>query len=360
MGANVPGKPRVFLPYIGGVGTYRHACDDVVEQGYLGFTRRGPDGEVTNDGVVRRLQRDVMGMLEVMEEMGVPPLEMLSPDDARALMVVSREARPPGPEVGEVVDGTLPGADGDLSYRLYRPATEGPHPVVIYFHGGGWVIGDLDSDDPICRLLCRESDALVVSVDYRHAPEHRFPAAHDDAWAAARWIADNAAELGGDPARIVVAGWSAGGNLATSTAIRARDDGGPALCGQVLVNPVIDSDMSRPSYEESAEGYLLGRATMEYFFDHYTDEPGRTDPRIAVLRSDDLSGLPPALVVTAEFDPLRDEGAAYVEALEAAGSEARELPMRGQIHTSIGGVGVIRSADPVRADIAATLKGFFD
>jgi len=358
MGANVPGKPRVFLPYIGGVGTYRAACDDVVAQGYLGFTRRGRDGEVTNDGVVRRLQRDVMGMLEVMEELGLPPLETLPPPDARAFMTASLAARPAPPQVGEVVDGTLPGADGELCYRLYRPATDGPHPVAVYFHGGGWVIGDLDSDDPLCRYLCNEADALVVSVDYRHGPEHRFPAAHDDAWAATQWVAENVGRLGGDPTRLAVAGWSVGGNLAASTAIRARDEGGPELCGQVLVNAVTDSDWSRPSFEEAGEGYVLTRPMMEYFFDHYLDERDRTDPRLAVLRADDLSGLPPALVVTAEFDPLRDEGSAYVEALDAAGSEARELPLRGQIHTSIGAVGIIRSADGARAEIASTLKGY--
>ena len=358
MGANVPGKPRVFLPYIGGVGPYRQAGAEVVEQGYLGFTRTGPAGAVTNDGVIRRLQRDVMGMLEVMEELGLPPLETLPPTEARAFMTASLAARPAPPAVAVVSDGTLPGAAGDLPYRLYRPATEGPHPVVLYFHGGGWVIGDLESDDPLCRHLCNEADALVVSVNYRHAPEDRFPAAHDDAWAALQWVADNAASMGGDPSALAVAGWSAGGNLAASVAIRARDEDGPELRGQGLVNPVTDTDLSRPSFDEAGEGYIFTRAMMEYFFDHYVDESDRSDPRLAVLRTPDLAGLPPALVVTAEFDPLRDEGAAYVEALAAAGTEARQLPLRGQIHTSVTSVGVIRSADEARAEIASTLKGY--
>ena len=184
MGANVPGKPRVFYPYIGGVDRYRAACDEVAAQDYLGFRLTGPGGEQCNDGVVRRLQPDVALVLEVMAELGLPPLESMSAPDARAFMEVASAERPPGPEVGEIVDGTLPGAAGDLEYRLYRPATPGPHPLVAYFHGGGWVLGDKQSDEPLCRDLCVRADAVVVSVDYRHAPEHRFPAAADDAFAA--------------------------------------------------------------------------------------------------------------------------------------------------------------------------------
>ncbi|HEU5085200.1 MAG TPA: alpha/beta hydrolase fold domain-containing protein [Acidimicrobiales bacterium] len=355
MGANVPGKPRVFLPYVGGVDRYRATCDEVVEQGYLGFRLAGRGGEHVQDGVIRRVQPDVTLMLEVMEEMGAPAIEDLSVDEARAFMVASAEQRPPGPEVGEVVDGVLPGADGsDRRYRLYRPDTPGPHPVVAYFHGGGWVLGSHDSDDPFCRDLCVRSDSVIVSVDYRHAPEDRFPAAAEDGFAALRWIADHAIELGGIPGQLAVAGWSAGGNVAAVAAQKARDAGGPELSAQVLINPVTDSDFSRASYAENAEGFMLTRGLMEWFWDHYADEADRTDPRAAPIRGD-LTGLPPALVVTCEFDPLRDEGAAYAEALEAAGVPARHLPCRGQMHTSITSVDVIVSATDHRAEIGAEL-----
>ncbi len=191
MGANVPGKPRVCLPYVGGVDAYRRACDDVAEAGYLGFTRTGPAGAETNDGVVRRLQPDVFMVLDLMAQAGAPAIETLDPATARQFMAAADQMRPPGPAVGEIVDGTLPGADGDLDYRLYRPPTDGPHPLVVYFHGGGWVLGSATSDDPLCRDLCVRSDALVVSVDYRHAPETRFPGAVDDALAAVRWLGRN-------------------------------------------------------------------------------------------------------------------------------------------------------------------------
>ena len=178
MGANVPGKPRVFLPYVGGVDRYRKACDEVAGHGYLGFAFDGPGGSRCHDGVVRQVQPDVQIVLDVVAELGLPPLESMSVEDARAFSTAMATQRPPGPEVGEIVDGTLPGAAGDLAYRLYRPATPGPHPVVVYFHGGGWVLGSADSDDPLCRDLCVRSGAVIISVDYRHAPEARFPARH--------------------------------------------------------------------------------------------------------------------------------------------------------------------------------------
>jgi acetyl esterase/lipase len=252
----------------------------------------------------------------------------------------------------------LPGAAGDLPYRLYRPPTSGPHPVVVYFHGGGWVLGGHDSDDPLCRDLCVRSDALIVSVGYRHAPEHRFPAAAEDGFAALGWVADHAAELGGDGGRPAVAGWSAGANVATVAARLARDAGGPAPAGQLLLNPVTDCDLDRPSYTENGEGYLLTTALMRWFWDHYADPAERTDPRASPLRADDLGGLPPTLVVTSELDPLRDEGAAYAEALAAAGVDVRHLPCRGQIHTSLTAVDLIISGADARAEMAAALRRF--
>jgi acetyl esterase/lipase len=360
MGANVPGKPRVFLPYVGGVDNYRVACNEVVEQRYLGFRRAGLGVESrseVNDGVIRTMQLDVSMVLDFMAELGLPPLESLSPAEARAFMEASSEQRPPGPEVGEIVDGTLPGADGELRYRLYRPDTPGPHPLTVYFHGGGWVLGSEQSDDPLCRDLCVRSGAAILSVDYRHAPEHPFPAAPDDAWAAVQWAAENAETLGAIPGPMVLAGWSAGANLAAVTCQTARDAGGPAIAGQVLITPVTDSDFGRSSYTENADGYVLTKGLMEWFWGHY-DVADPTDPRVAPLRAADLSGLPPALIMTADFDPLRDEGIAYVEALQAAGVDARHLRARGHIHTSIGSVDVIVSSAPLREEIAAAIQGF--
>jgi len=358
MGANVPGKARVFLPYIGGVDRYRKTCQEVRHRDYLGFEFKGADGARCNDGVVRRVQPDAQILLDLVVELGLPALDTMSVEAARAASVAMAAARPPGPEVGEITDGTLPGAGGPLTYRLYRPATPGPHPIVVYFHGGGWVLGAHDSDDPFCRDLCARSGAIVVSVDYRHAPESRFPAAPDDGFAAIRWIADNCEALGGEPGRLAVCGWSAGANIATVVCRMARDDGGPQIIGQVLVAPVTDCDLTRESYRTNGEGYGLTTSLMRWFWDHYADAADREDPKASPLRAADLSGLPPALVVTSEFDPLRDEGTAYAAALAAAGVDARHLPLRGQIHTSVPSVGMILSADSARAEIGAALRQF--
>jgi cation diffusion facilitator CzcD-associated flavoprotein CzcO/acetyl esterase/lipase len=357
MGANVPGKPRVLMPYIGGADAYRAACEEVVAKDYLGFALWGPSGKRCNDGVVRRLQPDVAIVLQVMETLGVPPVESLSVEEARLLFQASAAMRPPPPEVGEVVDGTMPGPARQLGYRLYRPATTGPHPVVAYFHGGGWVLGNLDTDDSLCRDLCTRIDAVVVSVDYRHAPEDRFPAAVDDAFAATRWVAANAAELGGLPRQLVVAGWSAGANLAAVVCQLARVDG-PEIVGQLLLHPVTDSDLSRRSYEENGEGFVMTKALMSWFWNHYCDEDDRTDPRASPLRGE-LGGLPPACVVTGEFDPLRDEGAAYAEALERAGVAVEHLSARGHLHTSLMMVNIVLSGAPVRGEITDRVRSWF-
>jgi acetyl esterase/lipase len=347
----------VFLPYIGGVDGYRAACDEVVEQGYLGFRLEGPDGTTCNDGVIRRLQPDVAMVLDMMAMLELPPVESMSPEEARTFMAAASAMRPPGPDVAEIVDGVLPGAAGDLEYRLYRPEGEGPHPIVAYFHGGGWVLGGRDSDDPLCRDLCVRSDAVVVSVDYRHAPEHPFPAAAEDGFAALQWIGANAIPLGGIPGQLAVAGWSAGANVAAVASQMARDSGGPDLVAQLLLNPVTDCDLSRPSYVENGEGYVLTKSLMEWFWGHYTDPEDRGDPRVCPLRSSDLSNLPPAVVVTCEFDPLRDEGQAYAAALEAAGVPTRHVFGRGHTHTSLTMVDVVLSGAPVRAEIAEALRG---
>ncbi|MEI8241574.1 MAG: alpha/beta hydrolase, partial [Actinomycetota bacterium] len=347
IGANVPGKPRVFMPYMGGVDAYRQVCNEVAGNEYFGFRLDGPSGTHCVDGIVRRTQPDVAMVLDMMAQMGLPPMESMSPSDARAFSEATSTMRPPGPAVGEIVDGTLPGADDSvLEYRLYRPATPGPHPIVAYFHGGGWVIGSHTSDDPLCRDLCVRADAILVSVNYRHAPEARFPAAADDGFAAVQWIAEHAAALGGN-GRLAVAGWSAGANVAAVACQLARDAGGPTISGQLLLTPVTDCTLATDSYRDNADGYILTKGLMQWFWDHYCDAADRTNPKASPLRGD-LAGLPPAMIVTAQFDPLRDEGIAYADALRAAGVAVHHETARGHVHTSITMVDMLPSGRPWR------------
>jgi len=357
-GANVPGKAQGVMPYTGGVGPYRSICNEVVSRGMLGFRLTGPDGaEQCNDGEVVRLQPDVRLVLNMLAEMQLPPLESFGAQGARNFLAEFNAARPAGRPVGEVVDGPLPGADAPLPYRLYRPATPGPHPIVVYFHGGGWVLGDEQSDEPFCRDLCRRSGMIFVSVGYRHAPDHRFPTAVEDAYAATRWIAAHAAELGGTPGAVMVAGWSAGANLAAVTCQLARDRGGPPISGQLLVCPVTDCTFDRPSYVDNATGYFLTRSLMYWFWDLYCSPADRTDPRVSPLRGN-VAGLPPALVVTCEFDPLRDEGIAYAEAMAAAGVPVEQLRARGHFHSSFAMVDVVITGVAGRVQMAEALRRF--
>jgi acetyl esterase/lipase len=298
-------------------------------------------------------------MLDVMAQLGLPPVESMSPVDARAFMDASSTMRPPGPDVGEIIDGTLPGPAGDLEYRVYKPNTAGPHPVVVYFHGGGWVLGNATSDDPLCRDLCNRAEVMIISVNYRHAPEARFPAAVDDAWAALQWVAKNTESLGGKPGQLAVAGWSAGANLAAIVAQIARDNGGPALCGQLLLTPVTDGSRQSKSHTENGEGYILTKALMEWFWNHYADPSDRAKPTASPLLAPSLAGLPSAVVVTAQFDPLRDEGNEYARALKTAGVPVIHVQARGHIHTSVGMVDMLPSGAKIRAKMASGLRGFF-
>ncbi|MGA9361533.1 MAG: FAD-dependent oxidoreductase [Mycobacterium sp.] len=359
MGANVPGKPRVFLPYCAGVDFYHLSCDEVVARDYLGFTLSGSNGSRCNDGVVRRLQPDVEMVLMEAAALNLPPMESMPVADARAFYTQMSVALPPGPDVGEIVDGVLPGATGDLAYRLYRPPNPGPHPIVVYFHGGGYVLGDAISDDPLCRDLCVRSGAALISVDYRHAPEHRFPAAVDDGMAAVRWVADNAQALGVIPGELVVCGWSAGGGIAAVVCRLARDMGGPNIAGQLLLTPCTSGDTTRASFAENADGYGLTTSLVRWFYDNYIDVADRSDPRFAPLLAADLSGLPLAVVVTAEFDPVRDDGEAYADALKAAGVPTEYVRARGHTHQSLAMVDVVISGASVRGRIADSLRGFF-
>ena len=357
-GANVPGKPQGVMPYTGGVGPYRSICDEVVGRGMLGFRLSGPGvAAQCNDGEVVRLQPDVRLVLNMLGGMNLPPLETMGAQGARDFLAEFNKGRPAGRPVGEVGTGVLQGADGPLPYKLYRPATPGPHPIVVYFHGGGWVLGDELSDDPFCRDLCRRTGMIIVSVGYRHAPEHRFPGAAEYGYAATRWIAAHPAELGGRAGPVLVAGWSAGGNIAAVTCQLARDRGGPEIAGQLLICPVTDSTYDRPSYIENAIGYFLTRGLMFWFWDLYCSPADRTDPRAAPLRGK-LEGLPPAFIATAEFDPLRDEGNAYGDALAKAGVKVEQLKGNGHFHSSFVMVDVIITGVGGRVKMAKALRRF--
>jgi acetyl esterase len=268
---------------------------------------------------------------------------------------------PPGPEV-DVVDRTVPGPAGEIPVRVYRPSgAEGPLGVLVYLHGGGWTIGGLDTHDHPCRTLCAEAGIVVVSVDYRLAPEHPFPAALDDSWAVLEWVAANAAEVGGDPARLAVGGDSGGGNLAAVMSILARDRGGPALRFQLLVYPAVDLRPDAPerfrSRIENGEGYVLTSQAMEFFAANYAPDPEqRSDWRISPLLAADHSGLPPALVITAEFDPLRDEGRAYADLLEAAGTPVTHTLYEGTVHTMYQLAPFLDAGKAALAESAAALR----
>lgn len=279
------------------------------------------------------LDTQIATMLEFLASAEAKPMAEGTPEEARrGFRTLAVDLRDPAavPDVRAVEETTVPGAEGDLPARVYRPAIDGPLPTVVLLHGGGFVIGDLDTHDITARTIANGCAAVVISVAYRLAPEHPFPAAPQDAVAAVRYVAHHLAELGGDD-RVAVAGDSAGGNLSAVAAQAFRDEGRP-LAGQLLIYPVTDMAGSYPSHTENAEGYFLDAATMGWFQQQYTGGlTDLTDPRLSPLRGD-LTGLAPAVVVVAEFDPLRDDGLAYAEALSAAGVPVDVRTFPGLIH----------------------------
>lgn len=290
-------------------------------------------------------------------------LSDMSVEEARAVMLMLAAADGEPEPVESIEDRTIPGPTGDIPVRLYRP-TEPTGAIVIWYHGGGWVIGDLQTADPTARKLANRSGALVVSVDYRLAPEHPYPAAVDDCWAVLQWVVANGADLGGDPTRIAVGGDSAGGNLSAIVAVLARDAGIDALRHQLLVYPVVDLTLSHPSMDENGEGYLLTKRGMTWFVEHYlgpTSERGDLDkhPNVSPLYSANLGGVAPATVITAGFDPLRDEGQAYAAALSEAGVAVEEHRYPTMIHgfISMGGVTTVtnEALDAAGAALRASL-----
>jgi acetyl esterase len=302
-----------------------------------------------------RLHPELQLLLHLRERTGVPSMSASTPERARRL--ARREAiayAGPRVDVGAVEDLEVPSPDGPLPARHYAPKEPGgPHPLLVYFHGGGFVIGDLDIYDQACRLLCRHAGVHVLSVDYRLAPEHPFPAAVDDAAAAFDWAHAHAAELGADPARVAIGGDSAGGNLA---AVTAREAGTRPLA-QLLIYPAVDTtDRVHPSHELFAEGFFLTRADREWFHEHYLGSEPPDDPRAQPLGDHDLSGLPPAIVVTAAFDPLRDEGEAFAAALRDAGVPVVLRRFAGLIHGFINMTGVSRASRDATIEIAGALR----
>ena len=281
------------------------------------------------------LDPQAKALLDLMVERCVPPTHTLTPEQARRFYVERRAVTQPPPRpLGEVRELTASGPHGAIPLRLYRPdGLAKPAPVLVYYHGGGWVIGDLDTHDSLCRDLADAGRCVVVAVDYRMGPEHRFPAAVDDVLAATRWIAANADALQLDPSRFAVGGDSAGGNLAAVVALAWRDAGqAPPLRLQLLIYPATDMRAGAPSHTHNGQGYLLTSDTIAYFRGHYLDAHQLADWRASPLLHADLAGLAPALVLTAGFDPLRDEGRQYADALSAAGTPAQYVCFERQIH----------------------------
>ena len=276
-------------------------------------------------------------LIDLMAAANRPAWNTLSPQAARDLYLSLRPgAQGPRPAEVTVVDRTIPGPAGNIPVRLYRPASapaDAALPALVYAHGGGWVFGNLDSHDVLCAQLAIEAGIAVFHVDYRLAPEARFPGAFDDVVAALKWVAANGASVGIAPTRLAIGGDSAGGNLAAAVSLWARDHGGPKLLMQLLAYPVTDAVARAESYRHFEDGYGLNAVTMEWFFDHYTpDRASRSDWRVSPLRAASLAGLPPALVVTAGYDPLRDEGRAYAWRLQQEGTQADLVEFGGMLH----------------------------
>jgi len=307
------------------------------------------------------LHPQTRALLDLIEQRNVPPTHTLSVADARAYYRDRRSVTQPAPlEVALVRDLQASGPAGLIPLRLYRPMGSNDSallPVLVYYHGGGWVIGDLDTHDSLCRALANEAGCAVVAVDYRLSPEHRFPAAVDDAIAATHWVRAHAAELKLDASRLAVGGDSAGGNLATVVSIAARDSGDLPIRFQLLIYPGTDQRRSAPSHTTNGQGYLLTADTINYFVGHYLPDTAQyQDWRASPLLHTDLSKLPPALVLTAGYDPLRDEGAAYAEALTAAGNRASYVCFERQIHGFITMGKVLDEANAAVTMCAAELR----
>lgn len=303
------------------------------------------------------LDSQAQTLLEKIEASGIPPLHTLPVEEARqAMSDLFGRKKNPAP-VHQVEDRDISGPSGSIPVRIYTPEGSGPFPALVYFHGGGWVLGSIETHDPICRELAQSVGCVVISVDYRLAPEHPFPMPLEDCYAAVSWVARHATEIQCDAQRIAVGGDSAGGNLAAAVALTARDRGGPPLAFQLLIYPVTDYAFDTDSYQENGYGYFLTKDMMIWFWQHYlSNKDHGLCPQASPLRAERVSGLPPALVVTAEFDPLRDEGAAYAELLQAAGVPVVYRCYAGMIHGFLGLTSMLDTAAQAMAETAAALR----
>jgi acetyl esterase len=304
------------------------------------------------------LDHDAEILLEMVRAANRPAFETVGAAEARLLFNAGRKVLAPDPmPVAELRDIAILGPGGPNPARLYRGAATGTLPVLVFFHGGGWVVGDIESHDTVCRHLANRAGCAVVSVDYRLAPEHKFPAAVEDCLAATAWVAGNAAALGVDAARLAVGGDSAGGNLAAVVSLLARDRDAPRIIQQLLIYPATDAAMRHDSIGRFAEGYVLTRATMRWFYDQYLRAPeDAADWQASPLAAPDLKGLPPAYVLTAGYDPLCDEGDAYAARLAAAGVAVTHRTFPGQVHGFAMNGKIIRSAETALDEIAAALR----
>ncbi len=291
------------------------------------------------------LDPEVPPLLELFEAMGVPDPATVTPEELREAMMMPPPENPT--PVARVEARAIPGPAGQIATRIFYPdsAPPGSAPLLVFFHGGGWVVGDVTSHDEICRQLCAGAACVVISVDYRLAPETPFPGGLEDCYAVTLWAAEHAAELGGDPTRLAVGGDSAGGNLAAAVCLLAREQGAPAIGHQLLIYPVTDSDFERPSYRDNADGYLLTRGMMQWFWQQYLADPAQANDPLAAPLHGELSDLPSATVITAGFDPLRDEGQAFAEKLSAAGVAVEHREFKGMIHGFVSmGAGLTQTA----------------
>ena len=305
------------------------------------------------------LDPQVKAILDQMAEADGPKLsEMDAPSAREVFRQMSTAFDNSDVPVGGVEDRNIPGPGGDIPIRIYTPVAAGGSPLaaLVYYHGGGWVVGDIESHDATCRTLSQTSGCKVISVDYRLAPEAKFPAAADDAYAALVWVEKNAMEIGVDPNRIAVGGDSAGGNLAAVASLMARDINGPHIAFQLLIYPVTQIGIDSASRKELATGYFLETETMTWFEDQYVDPADADNPYASPLKADSLSGLPPAYVITAGFDPLKDEGKAYADGLRAAGVDVQYVNYDGMIHGFIALTALVENAANAVAETGVALK----
>ena len=299
-------------------------------------------------------------VIDGMAALNLKPVEESTPAEARESIRTRTAALGPFPDVAAVVDHRVPVSGGQIIVRAYSPGGPGPHPALVYYHGGGWVIGDLYSHDGLCRSITNAARCAVLSVDYRLAPESKYPVAVEDSYAALLWIVANAERLGIDRRRIAVGGDSAGGNLATVMALVARDRKGPRLALQVLIYPVTDHDLDTRSYLENATGYVLTREGMRWFWNHYLarEAQGR-EPYASPLRASSLAGLPPALIITAEYDPLCDEGETYAARLRDAGVPVTLTRYPGMFHGFVRMTNILDKARTALDEIASSVQKAF-